>query len=60
MDRFREKFEVDLYILAWCRDEGGLNRIPMSLRAPAAALASAFDDRFKTIVRRYRKRDTPC
>lgn len=56
IDRFREKFEVDIYILAWCRDEDAADRIPRSLRGPAAELARAWDERFKTIVERYRKR----
>jgi len=55
INRFREKFEVDLYILAWCRDEAGNNNIPPSLRQPAAELARAWDERFKTVVKRYRR-----
>ncbi|MFI5387226.1 MAG: helix-turn-helix domain-containing protein [Fimbriimonadales bacterium] len=55
IDRFRQKFEVDLYILAWCREEGGNNNVPPSLRRPAAELAKAWDQRFKTVVKRYRR-----
>jgi transcriptional regulator with XRE-family HTH domain len=55
MDRFREKFEVDLYILAWCRDESAENKIPPSLRRPAAELAKAWEERFKTVVKRYQR-----
>jgi len=60
IDRFREKFEVDLYVLAWCRDESGAGRIAPSLRRPATALAEAWNARLKTIVQRYRKRDPSC
>jgi transcriptional regulator with XRE-family HTH domain len=57
MDRLREKFEVDPYVLAWCRHARGANRNPASLRQPAAALAKACDEHFETIVRQYRNRD---
>lgn len=60
MDRFREKFEVDPYVLAWCRHARGANRNPASLRQPATALAKACDEHFETIVRQYRKRDRSC
>jgi transcriptional regulator with XRE-family HTH domain len=55
IDRFRNKFEVDLYILAWCRDADNETKIPASLRKPAAELAKAWEERFSTIVKRYRK-----
>ncbi len=55
IDRFRDKFEVDLYILAWCRDEGAETKIPPSLRRPAAELARAWEKRFKTVVKRYQR-----
>jgi len=57
IDRFREKFEVDLYILAWCRDASAASRIPASLRRPAGELAKAWEERFRTIVHRYQKRE---
>jgi transcriptional regulator with XRE-family HTH domain len=60
IDRFREKFEIDLYVLAWCRDESGAGRIPPSLRRPAAELAAAWNARFETIAERYRNRNASC
>lgn len=60
IDRFRDKFEVDLYILAWCRDQTSANKIPASLRRPAAELARAWEERFKTVVKRYQKKEGQC
>ena len=55
IDRYREKFEVDLYILAWCRGEANEERLPPSLRKPAAQLAKAWEQRFEEVVKRHRK-----
>jgi transcriptional regulator with XRE-family HTH domain len=55
IDRFRVEYDVDLYILAWCRNaECGRNVHP-ALRKPAALLAKAWEARLKEIVRRHRK-----
>ena len=37
IDRFRELFELDLYILAWCSDAANEERIPVPLRKHACA-----------------------
>jgi len=58
--RFGVRFEVDLYILAWCRDEGNEANIPLSLRKPAAQLAKAWDRRLADIVKRHRKPEKQC
>jgi len=55
IDRFRDRFEVDLYILAWCSDTTNEERIPLSLRKPAAQLAKAWERRLEKIVRSHRK-----
>jgi len=55
IDRFRDRFEVDLYILAWCTDSTNEERIPLSLRKPAAQLAKALERRLVNIVKSHRK-----
>ncbi len=60
IDRFREKFEVDLYILAWCRDENAGNKLPASIRQPADQLARAWQERFKAVVKKYQKKEGNC
>jgi transcriptional regulator with XRE-family HTH domain len=55
IDRFRDRFEVDLYILAWCSDKTNEERIPLSLRKPAAQLARAWERRLVNIVKSHRK-----
>ena len=57
IDRFRDRYEVDLYILAWCRDaESGKNVHP-AMRKPALLLAKAWEVRLADIVKRHRKRE---
>lgn len=55
IDRFRELFELDLYILAWCSDAANEERIPVPLRKHAAQLAKAWECRLESIVKRHRK-----
>lgn len=51
IDRYREFFEVDLYVLAWC-ECGDLDRLPRSIREPASQLARACKERFAESVER--------
>ena len=55
IDRFRYKYEVDLYILAWCRNAESGENIHPALRKPASLLAKAWEDRLRDIVKRHRK-----
>jgi len=41
LDRYRELWGVDLYILAWCL-HGDLSRLPKAVRGPMRELASAW------------------
>jgi len=54
IDRYREKFGIDLYVLAWCR-HGDVEKLPPSIRKPASELAEAFQRRFEGLVARHRK-----
>ena len=49
IDRYQEKFGVDLYIFAWCR-HGDLEKLPSSIRKSAIELANAWEKRFEKIV----------
>jgi transcriptional regulator with XRE-family HTH domain len=55
IDRFRDEYEVDLYVLAWCRNAERGKNIHPALRKPASLLAKAREDRLHDIVKRYRK-----
>ncbi len=54
IERYREKFGIDLYVLAWCQ-HGEIEKLPASLRQPAAALAKACEKRFEKLVEQNRK-----
>jgi XRE family transcriptional regulator, fatty acid utilization regulator len=54
IDRYRECFGIDLYVMAWCQ-HGDVDTLPAALREPAAALAKAWAKRLETLVRQKRK-----
>ncbi len=56
MERYRDKFGVDLYVLAWCQ-HGDIEQLPSAVRQPAAALARAWKKRFEKVVEKHRKGD---
>jgi transcriptional regulator with XRE-family HTH domain len=60
IDRFRDKYEVDLYILTWCRDAESGEKIHAALRKPASLLAKAWEERLVDIVKRHQKPETGC
>jgi transcriptional regulator with XRE-family HTH domain len=45
IERYRIKFGIDLYVLAWCQ-HGDIEKLPAAIRKPAAALAKAWEERF--------------
>jgi transcriptional regulator with XRE-family HTH domain len=50
LDRYRELWGVDLYVLAWCR-YGDISRLPAPLRQAAADLADAWKHQVEAIRR---------
>jgi transcriptional regulator with XRE-family HTH domain len=56
IDRYREAFDVDLYVLAWCQ-YGDIEKLPAAIRGPAAALAKAWKKRLGTLVSENRTSD---
>jgi len=49
LDRYRELWGVDLYILAWCLF-GDLNKLPPAVRRPMAALGEAWRKELDALV----------
>jgi transcriptional regulator with XRE-family HTH domain len=56
IERYREAFGVDLYVLAWCQ-HGDIEKLPAAIREPAAALAKAWEKRFGALVGKHRTTD---
>ena len=57
LDRFRELWNVDLYVLAWCL-HGDADKLPKPLRKPMAELARAWQEQIGAAAARARK-DAP-
>lgn len=49
MERYRECWGIDLYILAWCL-HGDMEKLPESVREPMAALAEAWQDQLRDVA----------
>ena len=54
IDRYRELFDIDLYVLAWCR-HGDVEKLPETVREPAKRLAKAWEERFEEVIRQNRR-----
>jgi transcriptional regulator with XRE-family HTH domain len=60
LERFRQLWGVDLYVLAWCL-HGDAEKLPKPLRKPMAELAKAWQQQLGSIAARQRKDVTsPC
>ena len=57
LERFRELWNVDLYVLAWCL-HGDAGKLPRALRKPMAELARAWQEQIGAAAARTRK-DAP-
>ena len=57
LERFRELWNVDLYVLAWCL-HGDADHLPKALRKPMAELAMAWQEQIGAAAVRTRK-DAP-
>lgn len=55
LDRYRELWGVDLYVLSWC-DSGHPNQLPPALRKSAQALAAAWKRELDAIVKRHKQK----
>lgn len=54
-DRYRERFGIDLYVLAWCQF-GDIENLPEPVRKSAVALAKAWEIRVEQLVKTHRKK----
>jgi transcriptional regulator with XRE-family HTH domain len=60
LERFRELWNVDLYVLAWCL-HGEVEKLPKPLRKPMAELAKAWQEQIGSVAVRHRKDvPSPC
>jgi transcriptional regulator with XRE-family HTH domain len=51
IERYREEFGIDLYVMAWCQ-HGDVRKLPASIREPATALAKAWEERFGALLKK--------
>ena len=58
LERFREVWNVDLYVLAWCL-HGDVEKLPEAVQKPMAELAEAWKQQINEIAARGRK-DESC
>ena len=49
LERFRELWDVDLYVLAWCLN-GDVSKLPASMRKAAKKLADGWKRRIEAVV----------
>jgi transcriptional regulator with XRE-family HTH domain len=58
IDRYRELWGIDLYVLAWCQN-GDVNKLPEALRGPAIKLAAAWKKQIDKLINGV-KDDSAC
>ena len=49
LDRYQDLWEIDLYVVSWCR-HGDVEKLPRGLRFAAAQLSKAWQERLDAIV----------
>ena len=60
LERFRELWNVDLYVLAWCL-YGDADKLPKPLRKPMAELARAWQEHIgAAAIRTHQNAPTSC
>jgi transcriptional regulator with XRE-family HTH domain len=59
LERFRELWSVDLYILAWCL-HGDVEKLPETVRKPMAELAKAWQGQLRSVIAHNRKDASSC
>jgi transcriptional regulator with XRE-family HTH domain len=60
LERFRELWDVDLYVLAWCL-HGDAEKLPKALRKPMTELAKAWQQQLGSLaVPRREDVNSPC
>ncbi len=51
LERYRECWGIDLYVLAWCL-HGDVNKLPPAVREPMAAIAKAWQEQLEEVAAR--------
>lgn len=60
LERYRELWNVDLYVLAWCL-HGNTQKLPEAMRKPMAKLAEAWQEEIAAVAALKRKdTSSPC
>jgi len=59
LERFRELWNVDLYVLAWCL-HGDAEKLPKAVRKPMAELAKAWQKQLAAVLPTNRKNASSC
>ena len=60
LERYRELWNVDLYVLAWCL-HGDTKKLPKAVRKPMAELAEAWQEQIASVAPVKRKdNSSPC
>jgi transcriptional regulator with XRE-family HTH domain len=59
LERFREIWNVDLYVLAWCL-HGDLEKLPKAVRKPMAELGKAWQAQLDSVIVGSRKDGSSC
>ncbi|MFO7906783.1 MAG: helix-turn-helix domain-containing protein [Planctomycetota bacterium] len=60
LDRYRELWGIDLYVLAWC-EQGNGDELPPAVRSAASKLAKAWKQRIDALIQENIKDpETPC
>lgn len=54
LDRFRELWNVDLYVMAWCL-HGDTNKLPAGMRQAASNLAKGWNEQLERTLAKHRK-----
>jgi transcriptional regulator with XRE-family HTH domain len=59
MDRYRQLWGVDLYVLAWCL-HGDIEKLPVAVRRSASELATAWKKQLEKTAKIRTEARSPC
>jgi len=54
IDKYRDLFEVDIYVFAWCR-HGDTSKLPVKLRQAAAAMSETWQKHIEDAVNKNKE-----
>jgi transcriptional regulator with XRE-family HTH domain len=59
LERFRDLWGIDLYVLSWCQ-HGDIEKLPPAIRKSSRALAKAWQQQLQNVTRRQQRSSLPC